>query len=701
MSDDKNRKEKFEELKKAAEQGDANAQFNLGVCYEKGDGVEKAVEWWTKAAKQGHANAQYNLGLAYDNGRGVEKDLKEAVKWWTKAAEQGDAVAQYNLGVAYAHGDGVEKDLEEAVKWYKKAAEQGFAGAQCNLGVCYENGDGVEKDLKEAVKWCKKSAEQGIAKAQYNLGVCYARGYGVEKDLKEAVKWYKKAAEQGDAKAQYNLGLCYTYGMGVKKNLKEAVKLYEKAAEEGDVKAQYNLGFCYTYGMGVKKNLKEAVKWYEKAAEEGYAQSQYNLGVCYARGYGVEKGLQKAVEWWTKAAEQGHVNAQYNLGVAYLNGDGVEKDSQKAVEWWTKAAEQGHGESKMSLGFLYEKGAVGTPPDLKKAVKYYKMSFNGGFEIKGKEELPPLLKIISIIHKIFEKQRVDENKLKSIASITHFTSVDVLKKLLEDTNEKKSLLRVQNIDGCNDPMEGKTLYQWLDIPDLECPDMNDSYPLILSLCEGSPENLPMWNTYADNAKGVALGVDKNSLVEYTENKEHYIINKNYATDTPAYEIPIIDVETNLQSKKIPILYRVLYVNRPSGDVESEPNTSYELFDELKNVVQDEANSKDIKDIKEYKEYMNILSGLLIELSHIVKYDDYEYENEIRLVRFAFKDDITDKNNPLKNCSDSHRVYMEAKHIEFEVITTAPKVSEKMYKYIKYLGDKNKIDKVIKSKISYR
>ena len=362
----------------------------------------------------------------------------------------------------------------------------------------------------------------------------------------------------------------------------------------------------------------------------------------------------------------------------------------------------------MSLGFLYEKGAVGTPSDLKEAVKYYKMSFNGGFEIDGKVELPPLAKIISIIHKIFEKQRVDKDKLEPIASITHFTSVDVLKKLLEDPNEKKGLLRVQNIDGCNDPMEGKTLYQWLNIDDIECPDMNDSYPLILSLCEGSPENLPMWNTYADNAKGVALGIKKGSLKKYTENKEHYIINKNYATYTTAYGISRTDAEKNLQSKKIPILYRVLYVNRPSGDVEKNKpehiNKTDELWDELKNVVQDEANSKyikDIKDIKEYKEYMNILSDLLVELSHIVKYDDYEYEKEIRLVRFAFKDDISDKNNPLKNCSDSHRVYMEAKHIEFEVITTAPKVDEKMYKYIKYLGDKNKIDKVIKSEISHR
>ena len=90
--------------------------------------LKKAVEWWTKAAEQGDATAQYNLGVCYENGDGVEKDSQKAVKWYKKAAEQGHADAQCNLGVCYEKGDGVEKDLKQAVKWYEKAAEQGHAG---------------------------------------------------------------------------------------------------------------------------------------------------------------------------------------------------------------------------------------------------------------------------------------------------------------------------------------------------------------------------------------------------------------------------------------------------------------------------------------------------------------------------------------------------------------------------------------------
>ena len=106
-----------------------------------------------KAANQGFAVAQYNLGVRYDDGEGVPKDDAEAVKWYRKAAEQGDAGAQCNLGIMYQFGDGVPKDDVEAVKWYRKAADQGYAQAQYNLGVMYGKGEGVPKDDVEAYVW--------------------------------------------------------------------------------------------------------------------------------------------------------------------------------------------------------------------------------------------------------------------------------------------------------------------------------------------------------------------------------------------------------------------------------------------------------------------------------------------------------------------------------------------------------------------
>ena len=126
----------------------------------------EAMERLRAAAEQGNAGAQCDLGVCYYNGDGVRKDMTEAVKWYRKAAEQGNASAQFNLGLCYDKGYGVSKDVAEAVKWYRAAAEQGDAAAQCNLGVCYKNGDGVSKDVTEVVKWFRKAAEQGDADAK-------------------------------------------------------------------------------------------------------------------------------------------------------------------------------------------------------------------------------------------------------------------------------------------------------------------------------------------------------------------------------------------------------------------------------------------------------------------------------------------------------------------------------------------------------
>ena len=89
----------------------------------------KAVEYYQKAAEQGHADAQCYLGVCYANGSGVTKNYAEAVKWYLKSAEQGNAKAQNNLGVCYYNGEGVAQSYTEAVKWLKKAAGQGDAMA--------------------------------------------------------------------------------------------------------------------------------------------------------------------------------------------------------------------------------------------------------------------------------------------------------------------------------------------------------------------------------------------------------------------------------------------------------------------------------------------------------------------------------------------------------------------------------------------
>ena len=361
-------------LRAAAGLGHADAQFDLGTMYDRGEGVDEddqqAVLWYRKAAEQGHAVAQYKLGGMYDRGEGVDEDDQQAVLWYRKAAEQGhalaehelsereqwqrdhkaaeqgDADAQFRLGRRYANGWGIAQDVSQAAQWYRRAAEQGQAEAQYELGLMYDSGKGVAKDHSLAVLWYRKAAEQGHAGAQNNLGGSYKSGEGVAQDARQAVLWYRKAAEQGNALAQNNLGVMYKSGKGVAKDARQAVLWYRKAAEQGQAVAQSNLGKSYQFGEGVAKDVHQAVLWYRKAAEQGNALAQNHLGVMYESGEGVAEDDSQAVCWFRVAAEQGEPMAQFSLGWMYARGEGVPKDPVQAYAWYNLAAAQGqHGVS--------------------------------------------------------------------------------------------------------------------------------------------------------------------------------------------------------------------------------------------------------------------------------------------------------------------------------------------------------------------
>ncbi len=124
-------------LAKQAAEGDIDAEFDLGVCYEQGAGVEQDLEEATKrfrrAAEAGHAEAQCKLGAAYAYGIQVQQDYDQAIAWYTKAAEQGQADAQYALGMTYRYGIGVDDDPTTAAGWYEKASAQGHKRAREEL----------------------------------------------------------------------------------------------------------------------------------------------------------------------------------------------------------------------------------------------------------------------------------------------------------------------------------------------------------------------------------------------------------------------------------------------------------------------------------------------------------------------------------------------------------------------------------------
>ncbi|MDP3333952.1 MAG: tetratricopeptide repeat protein [Methylococcaceae bacterium] len=334
-------------LRNAAEQGDAEAQFELGQMYKLGSGLEQddeqALYWFSKAAEQGLPNAQYSLAEMYLNGcsGGLEPDDEQAVIWFRKAAEQGHANAQFSLGEMYDTGDFLEEDEEQATIWYRKAGEQGHVDAQYSLGEMYFWGKGLEQDFKQAAIWHRKAAEQGEREAQYKLGYMFYHYEELEQYFEQAAYWLRKAAEQGDHSAQYLLAKMYDEGHGVAQDDDQAITWYRKAAESSNT--------LYLVRGAAEQGSVNAQYTLHEFAEEGNEYAQCALAFMYYNGNGLEQDYEQAAIWYHKAAENGSEDAQLILGQMYYIGESVEQDDEQAIFWYRKASEQGNTDAEEAL----------------------------------------------------------------------------------------------------------------------------------------------------------------------------------------------------------------------------------------------------------------------------------------------------------------------------------------------------------------
>jgi len=287
-------------------------------------------------AEQGEAEAQYQLGKMYEVGRGIAVNLAEAVAWYRRAADQGDMRAQYELGSRYRFGDGnIPQDFAQARVWIRRAADQGHPRAQAVLGYMYKNGEGVPQDLaqsetlyRQAVEGFRSAAEQGDAAAQSTLGDLYLYGdrFGdaVPRDYAQAVAWYRRAAvsfrqaaEQGDAEAQYDLG--------------RLIDDTETRASIGSPNLWSGANPADSSSCDYCPLLESwAFAWYLSAAKQGHAEAQNNVAYMYYAGEGVREDRAAAEAWYRRAAEQEHVFSQNSLAALYERGDGIPQDDAEA-----------------------------------------------------------------------------------------------------------------------------------------------------------------------------------------------------------------------------------------------------------------------------------------------------------------------------------------------------------------------------------
>lgn len=194
-------------FQKAADQGDANGLYNLGMCYLQGFGVdrdpERAFECFRTASEAGHPEAINNLGGFYRDGIVVEKDHVNATRWFKKSAEMENAYGMLNYGLALQRGEGTPVDEAAAVELFKKAMDRGNVEALNAYAMCLYNGSGVAQDRVAAVVHYRKAAARGFPPAMENLASCYELGEGgLQKDVNEATVWKIRArAARGDRSA--------------------------------------------------------------------------------------------------------------------------------------------------------------------------------------------------------------------------------------------------------------------------------------------------------------------------------------------------------------------------------------------------------------------------------------------------------------------------------------------------------------------
>lgn len=218
----------------------------------------EAAYWFRKAAEQGEADAQYRLGIMYADGDGLPQDTAQALEWLRKAGEQGVAEAWYRLSVMYNTGLGLPQKKELSRDSLRETIRERKAVAAYDAGISKYKGRGTLLDPEGGLRLLREAARLGHPKAPEIL---------VEAALFRA--W--DVAKYGDAEAKYRLASRFFLGKDMPADKGKAFDWYSQAAELGYAAAQYLLGVAFYEGVDLAKDLVRARYWLEKAACQGYA----------------------------------------------------------------------------------------------------------------------------------------------------------------------------------------------------------------------------------------------------------------------------------------------------------------------------------------------------------------------------------------------------------------------------------------------
>jgi TPR repeat protein/uncharacterized protein (UPF0335 family) len=265
----------------ATKRGYVSALNDLAVLYENGDGVEangaQAVDLLKRAAQQGDPLAMYNLALHYRDGTNdVKRDVVQATEWFAKSAESGSVSAMVELGDALIDGRGQAQNPRRGLEWLQRAADAGSVRAKFLLGMTYWKGkicgcggedspNSQRKDPDLALLWFGRVAETGDSDAQAILAYILERGMGLLNPQPEiAERYWRLAAYGGSESAQFEFADRLRRGFLLVKQEygeHEAITLLQRAMSQGSPQAALALAQINRNGeLGQDKNPIEAMR---------------------------------------------------------------------------------------------------------------------------------------------------------------------------------------------------------------------------------------------------------------------------------------------------------------------------------------------------------------------------------------------------------------------------------------------------------
>ena len=354
----------FALYKEKAEQGDVEAQFNVGVMCETGWSVpidnKKAVRWYREAAKRGHANAQIRLGMLYYLGIGARQSDIKGQKWIREAAKQKHILADNIFKMVFS--DNVPNALlpESVIKQVRNAylKNEKTALSVLNQMVAEARQQDAQEEKKKEDSTIRERRVQRLTEGPVKPG--FSKSVEAER-IKSVVPGFI-----GDASLEENRTLA-----------RGSVATIRLQAEKGLANAEYNLGRMYELGIKLPVDKQLALEWYTKSAKQAYANAEYRLGIALLYGAGVKQDDVQGKRWLTLAAEHGHAVAKKMVGGmrSQLNSANI----SMAANWYFERALEGDAESSFHLGKLYQYG-WGVEADSREAIKWYRRASGLGFQ---------------------------------------------------------------------------------------------------------------------------------------------------------------------------------------------------------------------------------------------------------------------------------------------------------------------------------